>query len=535
MARRGTRRGSNGKCRLEGQHGADPSTRKGVEDLRKLTFLGCCVVALGTAVAQDVEPHERIRTLEALRLPDVQILSAVHHVASKGQVDADLDVRREINVAHVVVHGAIGGKIQFEVLLPDEWNARFVMGGGGGFVGRVQNQARYSINRGFATAGTDTGHQAVRAAGARWALNDVEAKLNFAHLAIHRTTEVAKAIIHAYYGSDPEYSYFSGCSTGGGQALIEAQRYPLDFDGILSAAPVVNTIGLAAARIYNAQQFFPDPEKLKSPIITEERLDEIASQVVEYCEERDGVKDGVLDDPRECDFDLSQVEGLTTEQRRALQAVYDGPPSFPGMPLGSESRWYTWKAGSFPELLSQAGVPNPGFGLGISYAKYFLFDDPDWDYSTYDLADWEKDTRLASTYTGANNPDLRKFKERGGKLILWHGWSDGPLTPLASIDYFEAVAELDADLRDYFRLFLLPGVAHCGGGSGPDQVDWLGLLVDWVEERNPPHRVVASKLDDDGVVVRTRPVYPYPIRAVYTGSGDPNEAESFQPPREVKP
>ncbi|MEO2018713.1 MAG: tannase/feruloyl esterase family alpha/beta hydrolase [Fuerstiella sp.] len=479
-----------------------------------------------------ISPRLKPAALQQLRLPDVRITSATHHEANEAaNVDNLGRSLSRIGVAHVDVEGLIGGTIRFELLLPDQWNNRFVMGGGGGFVGRVSNFARYSINDGYATVGTDTGHQG-SGTKAAWALDNVQAQVNFGHVAIHRTAEVARAIITAYYESEPAYSYFLGCSTGGGQALIEAQRYPDDFDGIVSAAPVVSHTGLAAARVYNAQHFFPDANRLDKPLFTEQLLQKLHAAVLSKCDEQDGVKDGILDNPRMCRCDLSEFPGLTAAQRKALQALYDGPRNqhgqiYPGMPLGSEHRWYLWKAGSIPAFLARDKSPNPGFALGIDFCKYFVFNDPNWDYSTYDFSSWQKDTHLAATFLNADNPDLGKLKASGAKLILWHGWSDGPLTPLASINYFQEVERHDPDVRDYFRMYLLPGVTHCRGGAGPDTVDWLAIMAQWVEQGEAPYRLVARKFDKAGQVTMTRPLYPYPLRAVYTGTGDTNKATNF--------
>jgi feruloyl esterase len=479
-----------------------------------------------------------VAAVKGLRLPDVRILTAVHHEANKAAIGNNAGRRLgPIGVAHVDVKGIIGGVIRFELLLPDEWNGRFVMGGGGGFVGRVSNFARHSINEGYATVGTDTGHQWPSGSQAGWALDNIEAQVNFGHVAVHRTAEVAKAIIAAYYSSEIKYSYFFGCSTGGGQALIEAQRYPDDFDGIISAAPVVSHTGLAAARVYNAQHFFPDPNKLDKPLISQQILQRLQAEVLSKCDADDGVKDGILDDPRKCRFDLSQFAGVTPEQRQALQSLYDGPRNengqiYPGMPLGSEGRWYLWKAGAIPGVLARDKVPNPGFALGVDFCKYFVFNDPNWDYSTYDFSSWEKDSHLVDTFLAADNPDLSGFKSSDGKLILWHGWSDGPLTPLASIEYFEEVEHRDPDVRDYFRMYLLPGVTHCRGGAGPDTVDWLTTMVRWVEKGMAPHRLIARKIDKAGQTTMTRPLYPYPLRAIYKGNGDTNQAMNFTLPEE---
>jgi len=501
----------------------------------------CCgsVAAVIEGPAAAAEPEGRKITpkltpveLEQLQLLDVHITSARHFDGRKPIRTPGNPAITPMTAAHVKVDGVIGGTIQFELLLPDEWNGRFAMGGGGGFVGRVSNLIRDSVNNGYATAGTDTGHQSPSGRTAAWALDHLEAQVNYGHLAIHRTALAAKAIISAWYGRESRYCYFFGCSTGGGQALIEAQRYPADFDGIISAAPVVQHTGLAAARLYNALKLFPDPARIETPIITEEQLTKLNEEVLRVCDEQDGVRDGILDDPRQCRFDLTQMEWLTPTQRDALQALYDGPANesgqiYPGMPLGSEGRWYLWKAGANPGYLTRDKYPNPGFALGIEFCKYFIFNDPNWDYSSYDMANWQSDSHRAGTLLNANNPDLSRFRESGGKLILWHGWNDGPLTPLASIEYYENVERLDPEIRDFFRFYLLPGVRHCGGGPGPDRVDWLSVLGRWVEEGIAPERLIASKIDAAGNATTTRTIYPYPLRAVYNGTGSTDEAENF--------
>ena len=471
--------------------------------------------------------------LKATRLPDVAITEVSHYESYEGpEYTPFIGPSWRIAVGHTRVTGTIGGKIGFEVLLPDEWNGRFVMGGGGGFVGTIENQAREATNRGYATAGTDTGHKGAAVDDGLWALNDAEAQLNFSGLAVHRTAATAKALIHAYYGANPEFSFFSGCSTGGGQALIEAQRYPDDFDGIIAAAPVVNNVALAGARIHNAQHFFPNPEKLNQPIVSESQLQDLTDRVVQQCDRLDGVADGIIDYPLDCDFDLQSVPELTPAQTRALKALYEGPSVngesiYPGMPFGSEHGFHTWKAGSFPDLVTSLGMPNYGIALGLGYARSFIFQNPAWDYSTYDWSTWHGDTRFVNAFSRADDPNLEPFRDRGGKLILWHGWHDAPLTPLASIRYYETVQRRDRNLRDYFRFFLLPGVDHCSGGPGPDQVEWLSLIEDWVKHGQAPNRVVARKLDDAGSVSRSRPVYPYPLRAVYSGTGSVDDADSY--------
>lgn len=472
-----------------------------------------------------------------LRLPDVRITEAV-------AVDANAEPSAGIKVAHCRISGVIGKEIRFAVLLPDEWNGRFFMGGGGGFVGEVVNQAASSLNLGFATAGTDTGHQGA-SIQAGWALGDLERQLNFGHVAVHRTATVAKAIVRAYYDSDPVRSYFFGCSRGGGQALMEAQRYPEDFDGIVAAAPALDWPGIAAAFVKNAQAVFPDPHVLSRSVLTKDNLKLLESRILAACDANDKVKDGLLEDPRDCAFKTGDIPAcaddrpgpdcFTKAERAAVERIYaptvnqDGPIYY-GQPFGGEAEadgWLSWITGVDEPLLARAGTPSLQWAFGTEFFKYFVFGDPSWDYSRYDLATWKRDTRLVATFMNATNPDLATFKAGGRKLILWHGWSDPALSALATIAYYRQVEEHDPAVRDYFRMFMLPGVLHCGGGPGPGSVDWFTTIADWVERGKAPDRLTAAKLDKDGKVERTRPLCPYPQRAVYLGNGSTDAAESY--------
>ncbi|MBI2426184.1 MAG: tannase/feruloyl esterase family alpha/beta hydrolase [Candidatus Hydrogenedentes bacterium] len=456
--------------------------------------------------------------LLALQLPDVKITSVKHEDA--GYFDVD---------------GVIGGAIQFEVLLPDTWNGRFAMGGGGGFVGSVQNPARDSFSKGYATAGTDTGHQASGTV-ARWALDDVLAQVNFAHLAVHRTAEVSKAIIHAYYGKRPEFSYFLGCSRGGGQAMVESQRYPEDFDGIVAGAPAFNWNGIAALFVRVAQAMYPDPKTLNAPVVPMKILGGVYDELMRQCDKQDGLEDGIIADPRDVHFDVSKVPGIAPEQQAAIEAVYAGVsnadgPIYPGFSYGAEKDpggWFGWISGPVPPLLKDQNAPTATFAFGTELFKYFVFNDPDWDYSTYDFSTWAKDTRLAASMLNATNTDLSTFKARNGKLILWHGWGDPALPPLATVDYYEKVLAHDPAAADYVRLFMISGCLHCAGGPGPSNVDWLAAIAEWVEQGKAPGLLIATGKMRDGVA-EERPLYPYPAEAAYKGEGNPFDADSFTP------
>jgi feruloyl esterase len=468
--------------------------------------------------------HLTVEELRQLRLPDVVLQSVEHKTPAAKN-----------SKPHIELTGVIGEHIHFELLLPDEWNERFAMGGGGGFVGTIQNMARYSVNLGYATVGTDTGHQSQPGPPlATWAYNDIEAKVNFGYLAVHRTAEVAKALVRAYYRKEPTYSYFLGCSRGGGQAMMEAQRYPKDFDGIVSGAPAFNWTGIAAMAVSISKVLYPDPAHLDTNVLSKDALQKLAAGIIEQCDTQDGLKDGVIQDPASAHFDLSKVEGLNDEQRKAITAIFDGArkikgAEYPGFAPVAEcdpNQWILWITGPGPGF-ANAQAADLMMAFGTQIFKYLIFNDPNWDYSKYDFSNFERDTRLAASYLNATNTDLTPFKERKGKLIIWHGWADTALPAQGTIDYYAQVKAHDPAAADYCRLFLVPGCLHCGGGPGASDVDWLAKIVDWVEKDKAPDKLIASK-KDRGNVTMTRPLYPYPETAIYKGSGDTNSAESFE-------
>jgi len=472
--------------------------------------------------AQSAPPHRDCAGLPSLMLPDIKIGEAVAVPAAPSGA---------IRAAHCRVTGVIGTEIRFSLLLPDTWNGKFMMGGGGAFVGVLDNMARGAVNDGYATVGTDTGHQG-NVWDASWALNNLERQLNFGYVAVHRTAETAKAIVRHYYGTPAKRSYFFGCSNGGRQGLMEAQRFPNDFEGIVAGAPVLDFVGLAAQFVKDMQVVFPDPN-VSTPIFTPETLKSVEAQIVERCDVIDGVKDGLLEDPRRCNIDVSGLAGLSEGQRAALKKIYAETSGteggiYPAQSVGGEGEvagWPTWITGGVEAATTPQG-PSLGFAVGTQFFKFLVFNDPSWDYSDYDVANARKDARLTATFINATNPDLDAFKEKGGKLIVWHGWSD-PLTAHATIKYYEQVQGRDTGVRDYFRMFLMPGVLHCAGGPGPDTVDWGAAIADWVENGKAPDQVIARKAAAGGAVSRTRPLCPYPQRAEYTGSGSTDDAANF--------
>jgi feruloyl esterase len=484
---------------------------------------GLVATMIGAAgvLAEGQAPPDCSR-LTALKLPDIRISEAAAIAAP---------ANGPVRVAHCRVNGVVGSEIRFTLLLPDQWNRKFFMGGGGGFVGSIQNSSVTTVNAGYATVGTDTGHQGA-GTDASWAYNNLERQLNFGYLAIHRTAEAAKAIIAHYYGAPASRNYFTGCSRGGGQAFMEAQRFPDDFDGIVAGAPAYDWTGIAAQMIRNAQAAFPDPARLGTPMLSIDELKLVESKILDACDAGDGVKDGILNDPRQCRFDVNSLP-LSNEQKGVLKAIYGATTNrdgeiYPAQPFGGEGQtagWPSWIVGGSPQPPGQK-EPSLRFAFGAGIFKYLVFNDPNWDYSKYDLSNWKRDTALAATFLNATNPDLSAFKARGGKLLLWHGWADPALTPLASIRYHEQVYARDPGAREYFRTFMLPGVLHCGGGAGPDTADWPGAIAEWVENGKAPDRIVARKTVN-GAVTRTRPLCPYPQKAEYRGQGSTDDESNF--------
>jgi feruloyl esterase len=419
------------------------------------------------------------------------------------------------------------------------------MGGNGGFAGSLDNDYS-SVRRGFAFADTDTGHQG-SGIQAGWAMGHPDRLANYGHVAVHRTAETAKAIVRAYYGRAAQYSYFEGCSNGGRQALMEAQRYPQDFDGLLAGAPAYDFTSIAAGFVKNIKAVFPTRNSARTPVVTPDNLALIGRAALEACDASDGVRDGVIGAPDTCRFSLAGVNAcpnetaapdcLTTTERRAIAAIYAPATAgalqiYPGQPVGGEndeSGWREWITGVDQGLL--AGTNGQASSLQLAFApelfKYMVFANPDWDYTTYDLANWARDTKAIAPILNADNPDLSPFKTHGGKLIIWHGWADPALNALSTVNYYSRVQQRDRTSGTFTRLYLLPGVEHCNGGPGPARVDWLTAITDWVEKGKAPDRLVSSKMGPNGQPVRTRPLCPYPQRAVYKGSGSTDEEQNF--------
>lgn len=503
-----------------------------------LTFLfGCCPLyffAQHTSNSKACTPCEQ---LKELRLPDLTILRAQPFTHDTIKSPVPWNPSYTINVPFCKVYGRISKEIDFELLLPQHWNGRLLMSGGGGFVGSIQNNLIDYVNSGYATVATNTGHTG-EPDQAGWALNNMERQLNFGRLAIHRTAVVSKSVVHAFYCADASYTYFLGCSRGGGQAMMEAQFYPEDFNGIVAGAPAFMWPATAAKYIQESLLNYPDPKNLSDPVITTANLKLLQDIILKQYDTIDGLKDNIINDPRDCKFDPSILpvcpDGqagpgcFTRQQINAIKTIYgplilDGQMVYPGLPCGLEAEpgsWQVWVAGS-------KDMPPNRYTLATEIFKYLIFNNPSWDYSKYDFKNFFEETRYASSYLDATSTDYSDFKKHKGKMILYHGWNDPALSALTTVQHYDEAMKKDADLQSYIRLFLLPGVLHCGGGTGPDNVDWAKLIEDWTENNKAPERVVLSKIEN-GKTVMTRPVYPYPKVAAYRGKGNPADEKNFE-------
>ncbi|HLH41431.1 MAG TPA: tannase/feruloyl esterase family alpha/beta hydrolase [Bryobacteraceae bacterium] len=417
--------------------------------------------------------------------------------------------------------------IKIEVWMPASgWNHSLESVGNGAWAGSISLAAMATaLAAGYATASTDTGHAGNNA---DFILGHPEKVTDFAYRAVHEMTVAAKAIVAAYYGRPAAHSYWNGCSTGGRQALAEAQRYPGDYDGIVAGAPANYVTHLQGQQVWMNQIVHKD----EGSFLPAEKLKLLHEAALKSCDALDGVKDGVLEDPTRCHFDpkeLACANGdssscLTPPQTDAARQIYAGPlsaktgqPLFPGLERGSEMGWATL-SGAKPMSLAEETY------------KYLVFRDPNWNYMTFDAdRDMAHADAILSATMNSTDPNLKPLFSRGGKLLMYHGWADPGIAPRNSVNYYESVVEKVGGAKkaaESIRLFMVPGMGHCRGGDGTDNFDAMAALADWVEKRKAPARIEASH-QTRGVVDRTRPLCPYPQTAQYKGIGSTDESASF--------
>jgi len=509
-------------------------TAQNCEALAQLELPGAKIVSAETFTAGAFPPPQNMAFWMGESAAFYKSLGAFCRVAAEAKPSAD-------------------SNIKIEVWMPVEgWNGKLLGEGNGGFAGEIGHYGLgNALKQGYAAVGTDTGHSA-GGTDASWAIGHPEKVADYGYRGIHEMTRVAKAAVQAFYGSAPQHSYFGGCSNGGRQALMEAQRFPEDYDGILAGAPANYWTHLLTKALADAQATTLDP----ASYIPSSKLPAIAGAVNAACDAQDGVADGILNEPNKCKFDPAVLlckEGdsekcLTAPQITALKKLYAGPRDakgnliFPGYVPGAEEGrggWTTWITG-----------PAPGksllFVFGGGYFSNMVYEKADWNYRDTTVDDALKAAEAkTSKVLDANDANLAGFKARGGKLILYHGWDDPAISALNSIDYFESVGNrMGSRERDAFvKLYMMPGVQHCADGPGPASFgQYPGAdgkdaqhnaelaLEQWVEKGIAPASIVATKYvdDDPGKGVKmTRPLCPYPQVAKYKGRGDSNDAGNF--------
>jgi hypothetical protein len=430
---------------------------------------------------------------------------------------------------HCRITGTIPAEIGFEINLPTQWNGRLWMYGNGGFAGEDANAPKEAesraagLSKGFATARTDTGHLDAKEPLASFAYNRLDKLVDHGYRAVHETVTLAKAVANDYYARMPAYSYWDGCSTGGRQGMMSASKYPADFDGIMAGAPTLRWSDVMMKGLANDQAL------KAAPTLTQPKLANVFKAILAKCDAKDGVTDGLLSNPPGCDFnpkvDLPQCGAAVTDacftdaETTALQKLRDGPkikganyfPQYWGVEDPSTAiPWLFWPGGPSPTVLTL---------FGESYMKYFAFEtqDPAYDWSKFNFdTDPDRMSRINSILNP--EPELAAFKARNGKSLTYWGWADAALIPILGTDHYNAVsAKLGlAQTKSFYRMFFIPGVAHCSGGDGPSQIVAMTPLIEWVEAGKAPDRLPA-KLVTAGVTKYNRSYCPYPQATVHTG------------------
>ncbi len=484
------------------------------------------------------EPSARATScdgIKELNLPDTVITSA--NIAGPLSSNDPMFGHFEVKTAFCRISGTIAPAIKFQVWLPPkiDWNGKLQGVGNGGVAGSIAEASlAAALAHGYSAVSSNLGHDG-NAIDFSFAIGHPELVADWGHRATHVMTVAAKAIVSAYYGAPPVKSYFVGCSGGGRQGLMEAQRYPADYDGIVAGDPTADFTRLTlGGRLWEAISTL----KVPTAYIPANKIPAIAAATLAACDALDGIKDGIIDDPRRCRFNPETIqckagdadECLTIPQVNALRAIYAGATNskgeriFPGYVAGGElgpAGWASYVSGSAPKKSSQ-------FLYADGFARDMVMENPAYDSLSFD---YNRDLPVAiaklSKSIDATSPDLSDFRAQGGKMIQYHGWSDPGVSPRSSVEYYARVTlQLGGDPSDFYRLFMVPGMQHCVGGPGPDHFDALAALEEWVEHGKAPDRIIATHMTD-GKVDRSRPLCPYPQVAHWTGSGSTDQAENF--------
>ncbi len=454
-----------------------------------------------------------------------------------------------------MLDGYINASVGFRIALPlKDWNGKYLQGGCGGACGTTRLfWCDEPLRRGYACSSTDMGHKG-STADWNWAADNPSTKADFGFRSTHLMALAGKALTIRYFGHDLKQSYFMGCSTGGRQALIEAEAFPWDFDGIIAGSPPLDEIGTGMQLAWTVRANLDEAGK---PILEESSVRLLHDAVVKACDMNDGLKDGLIGDPRRCSFDLESVRCragsatacLTDVQVEAARKIYSGPVDAGNHPvgrtggvmLGSELFWlgdFVYGNGREPQYLP----------FIQNFMRYAAFDPPKstWKLSDLDVARDSRQFGMNEFLFDATNPDLRRFKAAGGKMIGFQGWADTSVAPMQYVDYYETVTRTmggPEKTKDFYRFYTVPGMRHCSSdGAGGDMIDYITALEKWVEQGQAPEVLIGSNFDWTGLPLRspvfppdparvkfTRPAYLYPAVPVYKGKGDPKSAQSFKP------
>ena len=489
------------------------------------------------AMAAGTTPARSCESLAELALPNT-VFNSVAVVPATADLPAYCAVK-----ATVSNPPAYTDAVRVGVFLPlDNWNGRFQAIGGGGFLGGDPDKPdAAALQGGYATAGTDTGHAG--ASGA-FALNpdgtpNWQAIVDFGYLGIHDMTVLSKTVIQTFYGTPPAYSYFNGCSTGGRQGLIEAQRYPEDYDGIAAGSPAINSQKLRVIQAWGQLQMLQSGD-----VIPQCKFDAFTSAAISACDPQDGISDGIISDWQNCTFDPHSLVGSVTPcgTITATDADIVGSMWVGAVDPQGDRIWYGFEPGSDFQGVNGTTIGPNGTLVGQPFAilpdwyRYFLTRNRNWDWRTLTYAQFLQFFRQASSefadldVTAEDRPDLSRFSRAGGKLVMWHGTVDQLVPPRGTLDYYERVVNTvggQAAADAFVRLFFAPGVAHCGGGPGAAPSNAFESMVDWVENGHAPASLDGEKEDPSGATLLSRPICAYPRVARYDGVGDPSEAASF--------
>jgi feruloyl esterase len=418
-------------------------------------------------------------------------------------------------------------EIKIEVWMPSSgWNRKFEAVGNGGWAGVISYpQLASAVTAGYASVSTDTGHEGNTAL---FAIGHPEKVVDMAYRAVHEMTVKAKAILNAYYGGAPVLSFWNGCSTGGRQGITEAAKFPTDFDAIVAGASAINWMRLMVARMtlnmftHRSEDSYIPPAKYAL----------IHDAVLKTCDSQDGVKDGVIENPTACHFDpkallCKSADGpdcLTAAQIETVRALY-APIKDPK--TGAQVTPALLQPGSEMGWTILAG-PEP-FRYSIETYKYVIYKDANWDWHEFNPAtDIDLAIKTDNGLLDFTEPNLKPFFDRGGKLLMYHGWADPQVTPMGSINYFNDVIRIfgSSVVGKSIELYMVPGMNHCQGGPGTDNFDKMSAIEEWVAKGSAPDKIIASHLTN-GTADRTRPLCPYPQVAGYKGTGSTDDAANF--------